>query len=98
MQLSTLALFLTVPYFSNRTVPDSASMPQAYVSPAEMAAMLSAAYDGHEGRLGPGVGIRTADPTMKVVMGGMASQSPVDTVKMILLWVRAVFTGIRPCC
>ncbi|MEN9611528.1 MAG: hypothetical protein RLZZ628_2342 [Bacteroidota bacterium] len=47
--------------------------PNAQMSPAEYAALLSACYDGHEGRLGAGYGVRTADPTMKVVMAGLAN-------------------------
>ncbi len=42
-------------------------------TPEQYAALLSAAYDGHEGRLGLGCGIKTADPNMLVVMGGLSS-------------------------
>jgi len=45
----------------------------AYFEPEQYAAMLSAAYDGHEGRLGPGYGVKTADPNMVVVMGGLTN-------------------------
>ena len=38
----------------------------------EFAAMLSADYDGHMGTLGPGVGVKAADPNAKLVMGGIA--------------------------
>jgi hypothetical protein len=47
--------------------------PNAQMSPAEYAALLSACYDGHEGRLGAGYGVKTADPTMKIVMAGLAN-------------------------
>ena len=40
----------------------------AYFTPEETAAMMSACCDGHEGALGAGVGIITADPSMQVVM------------------------------
>lgn len=40
----------------------------AYFTPEETAAMMSACYDGHEGTLGAGVGIITADPSMQVIM------------------------------
>lgn len=50
--------------------------------------MLSAAYDGHEGTLGNGVGVHSADPSMKVVQGGMSAVSPADTVRMIALWAK----------
>lgn len=39
----------------------------------EYAAYLSAFYDGHMGKLGPGVGVKNADPNMIVVCGGIAS-------------------------
>lgn len=41
---------------------------EAYFEPEEAAAMMSACYDGHEGKLGVGVGIKAADPSMQVVM------------------------------
>lgn len=44
-----------------------------HFSPYEFAAMTSANYDGHEGTLGKTVGIKQADPQMKVVLGGFAS-------------------------
>ncbi len=44
---------------------------EAYFEPEETAAMMSACYDGHEGTLGAGVGIKTADPSMIVVMPGL---------------------------
>lgn len=39
-----------------------------YHTPEEHAAYLSAVFDGHEGRLGPGHGIKVADPKMLVVL------------------------------
>ncbi len=48
----------------------------ANMTPQEYAAMLSACYDGHEGRLGAGYGIKTADKQMQVVMGGLAGLNP----------------------
>lgn len=47
--------------------------PEARYTPEQYAALLSACYDGHEGRLGPGYGIKTADPSMQVVMAGLAN-------------------------
>jgi len=61
------------------------SDPEAYFSPQEYAAMLSAGYDGHEGRLGVGHGIKTADPSMKVVMGGLSNFN-VDYLKQMKAW------------
>jgi len=42
----------------------------------EYAANLSAFYDGHKGTLGPGVGVKNADPEMQVVMGGITRANP----------------------
>lgn len=56
-------------------------------SPEEYAAQLSAFYDGHKGKLGPGVGVKTADPTMMVVMGGLAKPN-VEFVKRMVEWCK----------
>lgn len=45
---------------------------EAYIEPETMAALMSACYDGHEGTMGPGVGIKTADPSMIVLMPGLS--------------------------
>jgi hypothetical protein len=45
---------------------------EAYIEPETMAALMSACYDGHEGNLGAGVGIKTADHSMVVVMPGLS--------------------------
>ena len=62
-----------------------------YMQPYELAAMHSALFDGHERSLGAGVGITVADPTMKVVMSGLADggQNAVDWVKEMALWAQA---------
>jgi hypothetical protein len=41
-------------------------------TPAQYAAMASADYDGHQGALGATFGVKSADPNMKLVMGGLA--------------------------
>ena len=46
--------------------------PNTYFPPKVYMAMLSADYDGHGNTLGAGIGIKNADPNMKVVMGGLA--------------------------
>lgn len=56
-------------------------------SPEEYAAQLSAFYDGHKGSLGKGVGVKNADPTMVVVMGGIAKPN-VDYVKRMVEWCK----------
>ncbi len=55
---------------------------EAYIEPETMAALMSACYDGHEGTLGPGVGIEAADPSMTVVMPGLSDYSNEYTAKM----------------
>ena len=56
-----------VKYFENFNEPNLNGF-----NGAQFAAMLSADYDGHMGTMGPGVGVKAADPNAKVVMGGIA--------------------------
>jgi hypothetical protein len=56
-------------------------------SPEEYAANLSAFYDGHMGKLGKNVGVKTADPKIMVVMGGLATPK-VEYVKAMVEWCR----------
>jgi hypothetical protein len=53
----------------------------------QYAANLSAFYDGDMGKLGKDAGVKTADPNMKVVMGGMASAS-IDYLQRIIDWCK----------
>lgn len=53
--------------------------------PNELAAMASDDYDGDQGRMGPKVGIKAADPAMKLVMGGLAGLD-LDYVKGMKAW------------
>lgn len=41
-----------------------------YMAPEELAALLSADWDGHEGKIANG-GVKTADPNFKLIMGGL---------------------------
>lgn len=66
---------------------------KAYQTAAEYATNLSAFYDGHKNTLGPGVGVKNADPTMQVVMGGLAAPTP-DYVKAMVDWCRQ-YRGYR---
>lgn len=61
---------------------------KAQQSAEEYAANMSAFYDGHKGKLGKNAGVKTADPNMKVVMGGLANPDPKFVVKMIA-WCKA---------
>ncbi|GAA4779813.1 hypothetical protein GCM10023231_03270 [Olivibacter ginsenosidimutans] len=53
----------------------------------QYAANLSAFYDGHKGTLGKDVGVKSADPTMKVVMGGLA-RANVAFIKDMIAWCK----------
>jgi len=48
---------------------------------------MSAFYDGNMGKLGNNVGVKTADPSMKVVMGGL-SVSTMDFVVKMIEWCK----------
>lgn len=65
-----------------------------YQSAREYAANLSAFYDGHKNTLGPGVGVKNADPAVTVVMGGM-STATTDYMRAMIDWCRE-FRGYRP--
>lgn len=56
---------------------------QAQQSAEEYAANMSAFYDGDKGRLGKNAGVKNADPTMQVVMGGLANPDPAFVQSMI---------------
>jgi len=60
----------------------------------EYAANLSAYYDGDKGKLGKGVGVKAADPNMKVVMAGLASNDP-KYVQDMINWCK-VHRGYKP--
>ncbi|RFZ84674.1 hypothetical protein DYU05_03435 [Mucilaginibacter terrenus] len=61
---------------------------KATQTPEEYAANLSAFYDGHKHTLGPNAGVKTADPGMQVVMGGLAT-ADVNYVKRMVDWCKA---------
>lgn len=57
-----------------------------YFTPYELAAMCSADYDGHEGTI-PNAGVKTADPSFKLAMGGLLStDSMLDYLSEMKLW------------
>lgn len=60
---------------------------RAQYTPQEFAACLSAFYDGNKGKMGKGVGVKNADPSIKVVMGGIAKPD-VNFVKDIVEWCK----------
>ena len=66
---------------------------KAYQTGREYAANLSAFYDGNMGKLGPAIGVKTADPNMVVVMGGLASANT-DYVRGMVDWCKE-FRGYK---
>lgn len=69
-----------ITYYEDWNEPDKTWQgPDAQFNSTELAAMLSADYDGHEGRLGDTYGVKQADPNAKLVMGGMAGGSTMVT-------------------
>ena len=67
---------------------------KAYQTGREYAANLSAFYDGNKNKMGPGVGIKNADPTMKVVMAGQANPTT-DYVRGMIDWCKE-YRGYKP--
>ena len=60
---------------------------ETHQNPEEYAANMSAFYDGNMGKLGPNSGVKTADPTMQVVMGGLAS-ADINYVQRMIDWCK----------
>ena len=56
-----------------------------YFTPYEFAAMSSADYDGHQQALGTTVGLKNADSTAQLVMGGLANLN-FDYVRAMKFW------------
>lgn len=67
---------------------------QGYLTGREYAANLSAFYDGHKNTMGQGVGVKNADPSMKVVVTGVAAATP-DYFRGIVDWCKE-FRGYKP--
>lgn len=73
-------------YLENWNEPDKTWRERAgRFHPYELAAMSSADYDGHRGTLGKTVGIRNADPNMKLVMGGLAGMN-LEYLRAMKFW------------
>jgi len=66
---------------------------KAYQTGREYAANLSAFYDGNKNTMGAGVGVKNADPTTQVVMGGLASATT-DYVRGMIDWCKQ-YRGYR---
>ncbi len=67
---------------------------KAYQTSYEYAANLSAFYDGNMNTMGPGVGVKNADSTVKVVMAGLASPDP-SYLRGMIEWCR-LHRGYKP--
>ncbi|XWW47836.1 hypothetical protein JYG30_10510 [Fibrella sp. USSR17] len=67
---------------------------QGYQTAREYAANLSAFYDGHKQTMGPGAGVKNADPSVTVVIGGLAGHTT-DYVRAMVDWCRE-FRGYHP--
>ncbi|MEM6294362.1 MAG: serine/threonine-protein kinase [Myxococcota bacterium] len=74
-------------------------------SPPAFAAMASAAYDGHRGALGVGVGVKAADAGLPVVLEGFGGRmhrpsrwpnTTVDYLAGVLMWSRTHRDGSFP--
>lgn len=61
--------------------------PQTTQTPEQYAANLSAFYDGDKGKLGKNAGVKTADPSMIVVMGGIATCDP-NYISRMIAWCK----------
>jgi hypothetical protein len=73
-------------YLENWNEPDRTwGPPQNHFDAGEFAAMGSADRDGHEGQMGLNVGVKNADPDMKLVMGGLAD-SQISYIEDIRQW------------
>jgi hypothetical protein len=60
---------------------------ETHQNPEEYAANMSAFYDGNMGKLGANAGVKTADPNMQVVMGGLAS-ADINYVQRMIDWCK----------
>ncbi len=62
---------------------------KGYQTGREYAANLSAFYDGHKGSMGVGVGVKNADPSMQVVMAGLAGAvGGADYIRGMIDWCK----------
>ena len=76
----------TLRYLENWNEPDKNwEGREGWFTPFELAAMSSADYDGHEGKLGRGVGAKTADSNLKFSIGGLAGLN-LEYIKAMKFW------------
>lgn len=80
-------------YFENGNEPDANwvnSDGSFLFEAADTAAMSSADYDGDQGRLGAGIGLKTADPHAKLVLAGLAGAGSGDWVSNITSYLDGI--------
>lgn len=58
-----------------------------FMNGGQLAARMSASYDGHKGALGPGVGVKAADPNMDLSFPGIAGAS-ISIYQAAIDWCR----------
>jgi hypothetical protein len=64
----------------------AATSPDRHTNPEELAAIMSACYDGHKGAMGAGFGIKDADPTAIPVAVGLTSVTVGYKMAMMRWW------------
>lgn len=84
-------------YYENWNEPNNWwTGPYGNFSAVQLAAMTSADYDGHQGRIANTVGVRNADLGAKLVMGGLAGLD-LDYIKEMKQWADSARGGSFPC-
>ncbi|MDX2431536.1 MAG: hypothetical protein QNK35_11405 [Bacteroides sp.] len=68
---------------------------EAHFTPYELAAMSSAAYDGHQQSMGENFGVKNADPGALLVLGGLTSLD-LQYMDAMLLWANHFRDGSFP--
>ena len=77
-----------VTYYENWNEPNATwEQPGNQFTAKQFAAMSSADFDGHMGTMGPGAGVKNADPNAKFVMGGMVGM-PQKFLKEMYDWFK----------
>ncbi len=83
-------------YLENWNEPDKTWRGrEGLFTPFELAAMSSADYDGDQGRMGANIGVKQADPNLRLVLGGLAGLN-LDYLRAMKLWADAHRGGSFP--
>lgn len=85
-----------IKYVENWNEPDKNWEGKAgYFTPAELSAMCSADYDGHQGALGKTYGVKNADPTIKMVLPALIHPDSMY-MKSMIAWAKYNRNGSLP--